>query len=362
MFHKKPAKRIVPPTLWARCVFFSFPEAPTMQKFGSFTPHNQDRIQLNVTKDLVTVTERTRQLLPFFSLIIAMLLWASSFVALKLAFRGYHPMQVIFGRMFIATLCFIVFIPAFRRINWRRQDVKYLVIMAVCEPCLYFLFEAKALELTSASQAGMITAILPLLVAILAWGFLKEKISRQTLAGFVLAIAGACWLSFAGESSNNAPNPMLGNFCEFLAMVCAAGYTVSLKHLSNNYPPLFLTAFQAFLGSIFFFPFLLLPGIGFPTSLIPVPFIAVVYLGTFITFGAYACYNFGVSRVPASQAAGFVNLIPVFSVMMGMMILGDTLNQSQWLACGLVFGGVWLSSMSKSNKTEEKTQLTAEPA
>ncbi len=131
-------------------------------------------------------------------------------------------------------------------------------------------------------------------------------------------------------------------------MVCAAGYTVALKHLSDNYPPLFLTAFQAFLGSIFFFPFLLLPDVGFPTQLAPTPLLAVLYLGTFITFGAYACYNFGVSRVPASQAAGFVNLIPVFSVLLGMLILGDRLNLPQWIACGLVFGGVWISSRRKA--------------
>ena len=49
------------------------------------------------------MTEKSRQALPYFSLTLAMLLWASSFVALKLAFRGYHPMQVIFGRMFIAS-------------------------------------------------------------------------------------------------------------------------------------------------------------------------------------------------------------------------------------------------------------------
>lgn len=273
-----------------------------------------------------------------------MLLWASSFVALKLAFRGYHPMQVIFGRMFVASLCFLPFIPSFRKINWRKRDLRLLLVMAICEPCLYFLFEARALELTSASQAGMITAILPLLVAILAWSVLREKITRQTLAGFSLAIFGALWLSLAGEASEAAPNPLLGNFFEFLAMICAAGYTVSLKHLSANYPPLFLTAFQAFLGSLFFFPFLLLPGVGFPTSLETGPALATLYLGTVITFGAYACYNFGVSRIPASQAAGYINLIPVFSVLLGMLILNETLNLSQWLACGLVFGGVWLSS------------------
>lgn len=303
------------------------------------------------------MTEETRRRLPAFSLTLAMLLWASSFVALKLAFRGYHPMQVIFGRMFVASICLAIFIPSFRRIKFRRQDAKFLLIMAACEPCLYFLFEARALELTSASQAGMITAILPLLVAILAWCLLKEKISRQTMTGFSLAIIGACWLSLAGEKSINAPNPLLGNFCEFMAMVCAAGYTVALKHLTDNYPPLFLTAFQAFLGSLFFFPFLLLPDVGFPSEWNTIPLLAVIYLGTFITFGAYACYNFGVSRVPASQAAGFVNLIPVFSVMLGMLILGDRLNLGQWLACSLVFSGVWLSSRGKTHLTiQQATQ------
>ena len=293
------------------------------------------------------MTEDSRQLLPTISLIIAMLLWASSFVALKLAFQGYHPMQVIFGRMMIASLCFVIFIPSFRKITWRYRDIKYFLFMGICEPCLYFLFEAKALQLTSASQAGMITAMLPLLVAIMAWSWLKESISRQTLAGFSLAIIGACWLSLASETSISAPNPLLGNFYEFLAMICAAGYTVSLKHLTNNYPPLFLTAFQAFIGSLFFLPFLLLPGVGFTIAWETTPALAVIYLGTFITLGAYGCYNYSVSRIPASRAAGYVNLIPVFSVILGMIILGDTLNLSQWLACGLVFCGVGLSSSKK---------------
>jgi len=301
------------------------------------------------------VTEKTHRLLPIFTLIMAMLLWASSLVALKLAFRGYHPMQVIFGRMFIASLCFVIFIPSFRKLNWRRRDLKYLLIMAICEPCLYFIFEAKALKLTTASQAGMITAMLPLLVAILAWWLLKEHISRQTLVGFTLAILGAIWLSLASDASIDAPNPVFGNLCEFLAMVCAAGYTVSLKHLTSNYPPLFLTAFQAFVGSLFFLPFLLLPDIGFPTEWHNVPLLAVVYLGTFITFGAYGCYNYSVSRLPASQAAGYTNLVPVFSVLLGILILDESLNMFQLLACGLVFIGVGISSWRRATVLVQPT-------
>jgi drug/metabolite transporter (DMT)-like permease len=298
--------------------------------------------RLNLTVE--TYVSKLNQWLPQICLLLAMILWASSFVAMKLALEGYHPMQVVFGRMLIATLCFAIFIRSFRRLTFRRNDMKYLLLMAFCEPCLYFLFEARALELTSASQAGMVSAILPLLVAVLAWSLLKEQIRRQTLVGFAVAVVGVIWLSLAGDSSDNAPNPLLGNFLEFLAMICAAGYTISVKHLSSYYPPLFLTAFQAFIGSLFFFPFLLLPGAGLPASWVTVPALAVIYLGVAISCLAYGCYNFGVSKIPANRAAAYVNLIPVFAVIMGMIILGDKLNMSQLFACILVFFGVWLSS------------------
>ena len=48
-----------------------------------------------------------------------------------------------------------------------------------------------------------------------------------------------------------------------------------------------------------------------------------------------------------SQAAGFINLIPIFGVLLGILILGDRLNPVQWQACGLVFSGVWISSRRK---------------
>ncbi|WP_026362508.1 DMT family transporter [Geopsychrobacter electrodiphilus] len=276
-------------------------------------------------------------------LILAMLLWASSFVALKIAFLSYHPMQVIFGRMLVASLCFLPFVPSFFRIKWHLRDLRYLLLMALFEPCLYFLFEAEALQNTSASQAGMITAMLPLLVAVAAWLLLKEKISHLTLVGFFIAICGAIILSLAAVATTHSPAPLLGNLCELAAMVCAAGYTICLKHLSGRYSPLFLTAVQAMIGCIFFAFFLLPPDVGLPTHWEFGPGLAIIYLGTFITFGAYGLFNFGVSRIPANQAAAFVNLIPVFSVMLGSLVLSEHLTKGQWLAVLLVFIGVFIS-------------------
>lgn len=287
--------------------------------------------------------EKLGRWLPMISLVTAMLLWSSSFIALKIAFKSYSPMIVIWGRMLVGSLCFLFFMKSLRQVRFRREDLRYLLLMAVCEPCIYFIFEAKAIELTTASQAGMITAMLPLLVAIGATVFLKEKVSRQTLSGFILAICGVCILSITGESSENAPNPLLGNFLEFLAMVAAMGYTISLKHLSSRYSALFLTAVQSWIGAVFFAFFLLSPATTLPTGLVLLPTLAVLYLGSCVTIGAYFLYNFGVSQLPASQASAYINLIPVFTVIMGFFILGETFTVPQMFASLLVFLGIFIS-------------------
>jgi drug/metabolite transporter (DMT)-like permease len=282
-------------------------------------------------------------LLPVLALLGAMVLWASSFIALKLAFSAYDSMVVIFGRMVIASVSFLPFAGMVKRNMPRSEDIPAILFMLACEPCLYFLFEAAALKNTSASQAGMITAMLPLMVGITAGLYLKEQVSVKTVLGFLLAIIGACLLSLAARSDHASPNPVLGNFYEFMAMVCATGYTVSLKRLSKRYEALFLTALQAFAGGIFFLPFLFMPFTIMPVRFEPVPGFSIVYLGIFVTMGAYGLYNYAVSKVPASQASAFVNLIPVLTVIFGWIILGERFSPLQYVASLLVIAGVVMS-------------------
>lgn len=81
---------------------------------------------------------------------------------------------------------------------------------------------------------------------------LKEHISRAIVVGFTLCIGGSILLTLLSPSSSQAPNPLLGNFLELMAMVCAAFYTVCIKHLANRYSPLTLIALQGVSGSVFF--------------------------------------------------------------------------------------------------------------
>ncbi|WP_449242188.1 DMT family transporter [Desulfovibrio sp.] len=278
------------------------------------------------------------------ALVGACSLWASSFVVLKVAFRHYDPMLVIFGRMAVASLCFALAWKGLRSsFTYRRGDWKPLLFMAVCEPCFYFIFEALALKHTDASQAGMITAMLPLLVAVSARFVLKEHISRRTLAGFGLAIAGVVLLSAGGRATESSPNPALGNFMEFLAMVCATGYMITLKSLSARYSPWVLTALQAFVGAVFYLPLALGPWAPPVGGFHPLGLAAILYLGMFVTIGGYGFYNYGMSKIPANQASAFINLIPVITLFLGWALLDEQLTAAQYAASALVLAGVFLS-------------------
>lgn len=311
----------------------------TFAAFGF--PKNSNEVFINETD--MNPTER-RSMAPYISLFMATLLWGSSFPVMKLAFQYYHPMVVMFFRMLTGSLCFVCLARYLGPMSIRRADMGLVIVMVVCEPCLYFIFEAKALMYSTASQTGMITALLPLMIAPAAFFILKERMTQKSVAGLLISVAGAVWLSLGAEVTKQAPNPPLGNFLEFIAMACTAGYVICLKQLTNRgYSPFFLSALQAFSGTLFFFPALFFPSTAIPASIEAVPTLAIVYLGSAITLGAFGFYNYGVSKVPAGQAAVFINLIPAVAVILGILILDERLSVQQYLACAVVFAGVFLS-------------------
>lgn len=254
--------------------------------------------------------------------------------------------------MVIALGIFLCLWKRFSRVVYRPGDWKYLVLMALCEPCMYFTFEAYALTQTTASQAGMITAMLPLIVAFMARFFLGEQVSRRTMTGFGVAIFGAILMSLNGTPEVSAPRPLVGNILELVAMCWGAGYTICLKKLSARYPALFLTAIQALVGSIFFtFPVLVLPWIHIPATLPVLPSAAIVYLAVVVSMGAYGLYNYGVSRLPAGQASAFTNLVPVFALFLGWLVLDESLLPLQWVGAACVMMGVVVSRDGRGSKT-----------
>ncbi|THB71237.1 MAG: DMT family transporter [Desulfovibrio sp.] len=287
------------------------------------------------------------------ALIGATALWGSSFAAMKVAVEAFDPLLVILARMVLGSLVFAVMARRFGSVRsvYQKGDVFRILFMALCEPGLYFTCEAYAMQYTSASQAGMITAMLPIMVAVSAALLLKERMRAKAWFGLGLAALGVVWLTVSSTPDESAPNPVLGNGLELLAMVFATGYMISLKKLTGRYSPWFLTAMQSFIGCVYFLPALFFPWTEYPSTWEFWPVVSVFYLGLIVTIGGYGLYNLGMSHTQASRAASYINLIPVFAVLMGWWLLGESFSLVQIAASGLVFAGVFLSS-GKSDNTQ----------
>jgi drug/metabolite transporter (DMT)-like permease len=282
----------------------------------------------------------SRRTLPLVLLGGAVLFWGTSFVAIKVALQSFAPMAVMWLRMAVATIAFLPFWRRVPRPEYQSGDWKVLSLAALCIPCLYYLLEGYAVRFTTSSQAGVISAIVPLLVAGGAWVVFRERLSWRAGAAIALSLAGVAVLSLAGAPQPTAPNPVLGNVLELLAMVSAAGSMLAIKHLSIRYDPWLLTGMQAAVGVVFFAPFALASQPAAWLSAPPVAWGCVAYLGVFVSLGAFGLYNSALKIMPATRASLAINLIPAVAVLAGWLVLGEALTVWQLAACAVIVGAV----------------------
>ncbi len=282
-------------------------------------------------------------LAPRLAVLGAVLLWGASFSAMRAALADLHPWSVMWLRMVVALACVL---PLYRSIDlsmYRRGDWKLLLPAVVLQPCLYFWFESAALGLTTSAQAGVISASVPLLVAVGAWVALREELTRRTVWALLLSLAGVAVLSFSGQATESAPSPLLGNALELGAMVCAAANMILIRFLGRRYGAWTLTVMQVVTGCLFFSPGALrlldVPAGTFDTQLV----LILLFLGAGVTLGAFSLYNWAITRMPAGTASAHINLIPVVAVTCGFLFLGETMSVVQLAAAGVVLISVLMT-------------------
>lgn len=289
-------------------------------------------------------------IMPYTALTASVFLWGGSFAAMRQGIGEIGPFGLMSLRSLTAVFVLIPFIPRFIRSlrqSYMKGDGKLIFVTVLLQPCLYFLFESNALSFTTASQAGVVSATVPILTAIGAWLVLKEPVGNKIVFGMVMAVAGIVIITFGGNPDSGAERPLLGNSLEFMAMICAAGNIVAVRGLSRRYDTWLLTALQIFAGSIFFMPGLLIvmrSGISFGN----LPWIPIVYLGVASSIGAFGLYNWGMKHVPAAKASSFINLIPVIAAFGAWLFLGELLNLIQITGGAVVILGVLLSQEKRT--------------
>lgn len=289
------------------------------------------------------------ELFAYSSLVFAMLLYGSTFLAMKVVLQYYPPVTMLMIRMVFAALLFLPFLfTTYKGLKLQKQDWKILLLMILAEPCLYFIFEGYALQNTTSSQAGIVNALEPVFITLGAAFILKEKMPKVAYLGFVIAIIGSILLSVTAQATETAPNPLLGNLLETIAIILTALSIIATKYLMDKYPPFFLAGWQIIGGAVFFVLLnITMYGsihIGWNIALFILIYLAV------LTVVTYALYNYAMCSLSASKASPFLYLMPVFAMIFGWFFLDEVLTKVQILACFVIFFGIYLTQTNYKRK------------
>jgi drug/metabolite transporter (DMT)-like permease len=210
----------------------------------------------------------------------------------------------------------------------------------------------KGLELSTPINSGVIITLTPVMVLILSYIFLKEKIGLTKLGGIIFGFAGALILIFYGkEVSENAPNAMLGNIMFLINASAFAGYLVLSKPLTQRYHTLVLMKWMFFIGFILSFPvtyneFRLVQWTSLPFEALWR--MAFVVIGT--TFLTYMLNMYALKSLPASTIGAFIYLQPPIAIIYAIVTGNDSLDLIKVIAMVLVFSGVYFAT-TKLKKT-----------
>ncbi|SHJ28073.1 Threonine/homoserine efflux transporter RhtA [Dethiosulfatibacter aminovorans DSM 17477] len=255
--------------------------------------------------------------------------WAGAFIAGKMGIHLLSPLILTFLRMFLATVIIFPFMVMREGDNWKikREDIKYAVATGVVGMIGYHIFFFYALKYTDASKAAMINAINPLLTAMLAAVFLKEKLSPRKTFFILTALVGVI-LTLSNWNVGNIINFNfnIGDLLMFTGAAMWAIYSIIVKKVMHRFTPLKLTTYTFVTAAAFTFPFALPELINLDLQAIGwMPFLAVLYMAVFPSVLGYTIQQMAIKELGAARTALFINLVPVLSAIMAVVFLGEQL-------------------------------------
>ncbi|WP_319550273.1 DMT family transporter [Desulfogranum marinum] len=301
------------------------------------------------------MTKPESPLLTYIALMLAVLFWGLSFVATKVALQSFTPFCLIFFRFFAASLFFIVL---FRRTGFQplsKHDLKLLLLLAVMQPGLYFTFETFGLQYTSATKTSLIIATIPAVVLSLSALLLKERIRLLNLMGIMLSLFGVSLLVFGSGEQEELGGMLIGDLLIFGAVLSASAYMIMTRRLGANIPSRQITGMQIIFGAMLFFPAFVydLPKFN-PQAVTSEAVIAVIGLTLFATIGAFLCYNYALTKIPAAKASVCINAIPLVTAFGAWVLLGESLTMVQLCGAGIVLFAVFLANHTRTPGRKSK--------
>ena len=293
------------------------------------------------------------KILVYAALVLSTVFWGVSFIMTKELFLTEEHITVtilITLRLAVATAVMLPALALARRLQRiRKEDIKWFLLLALCEPFIYNLCETSGVQLVSGSLASVVVATIPLFVPFGMWIAYRKKIGLPLFLGVVLSLVGVGVMLIGGEGlTGNLKGLLFLSGAVFIAVV----YTLILVKIVDHYHPVTITTYQNVIGLVYYLPLMLTTdGANLPLlSWSPEMLALLLVLGVCCSTLAYVFYNLGVRTLGASEACIFNNAIPIFSLLAAVLIGQEQFGWSKAAGIVIVITGVVIAQLPTTRK------------
>ncbi|MBX8945507.1 DMT family transporter [Lysinibacillus sp. K60] len=281
-------------------------------------------------------------------MLVTSLLWGGNFVVAKTLVAHASPMTLTLVRWLIAVIVLLPFVWwKEKKLVPAKAALVPLFLMGITGVALFNIFQFLALERTTSTNAGLISTMNTMSIALFSFAFLKEKINGLQLLAMVLSFIGVFLVLSKGDWQLLWHFQLNTGDLWMMAAVCVWGlYSVCSKWAMQTTSPLMATLYAGLFGVLILVPFTIND---FTFSEIDSTFIlSLFYTGVISTVVCMVFWNIGVQQLGATTSGIFLNFNPIFTALLAFLFVGEQLSWLQGIGGIIVILGCYLFTHFKT--------------
>lgn len=280
-----------------------------------------------------------KQIIPIINISLAMCIVGSSVVVGKLIVQGFPLFLASELRFLVAT---IILIPILLLVEGvpllRKKDYLYLFLQALSGVFFFNICMLYGLTSTTATEAGLITSLVPVCTGVLSFFLLREQLTKNAVIGISIAMMGVMAINASGllGISETTFLSITGNLLVFSAIICESLFIIFGKFVSQRVSALAISTIVSCFGTVLFLPFALYESRQFRYEKVTLAEWGLIfYLGIVVTVIAFILMHIGIAKVSANMAGVLTGFMPISSIALSSLLLGEDISSVQLVGCAL---------------------------
>ncbi|OIK10748.1 hypothetical protein BIV60_19955 [Bacillus sp. MUM 116] len=297
-------------------------------------------------------------------LVFVMAAWGFNVIATKIIVTTFPTLTITSLRVFTAAISVFLILSFFKMLRLpNKKELRYILAAGFFNVVCHHFFLSMGLVKTTASNGGLILGLGPLLSTIVAFLFLKNRVTVPKVLGIVLGFSGVAFIVVSGNGGLSLNGISNGDLFVFLSILTQSYSFVLIKKISDTLDPRLMTGYMLLVGSIvlFFISLFAEPGglreISHGSLGVWMIFLASAVIATAI---GHMIYNSAIGKVGVTESAIFINLNPFFSLVGAVLFLGEKISAPQifgflFILFGVLFGSGALEEFRHQSRQKKKT-------